>query len=73
MEFLINGVFVDESEVTPEQWEDIYEKDMEAQCEATHVDPMELEEPTLDVEGGFDREYPGWGFEPAQEFLKECD
>lgn len=45
MEFLINGVLVGESDVTPQQWEDMYEKDMAENIEATHADPMEREIP----------------------------
>lgn len=45
MEFLIDGVLLDESEVTPQQWEEMYEKDMQDNIEATHVDPNEQEEP----------------------------
>lgn len=66
MEFLINGEMVDESDMTPEQWEMLYEAESayEQFREGQYVDPMEIEEPTLAMisEGGFDNE-----------FVRDCD
>lgn len=59
---LVDGSDVDDSELTPDQWDALYAMDMADYAESVYVDPAEMEEISSIIEEGFDGEV-----------LRDCD